>query len=170
MDPSWYLLAPAALVAVLLLIRAAFRGRKTANRILVDGSNVMHWNGPGNGRGADINVVRGVVRALSADGYEVGVIFDANAGYKIANRYMNEGTLARLLRLKKDQVMVVPKGQPADGFLLLAAREMDAPIVTNDRFRDWRDAFPESADPGRLVRGDWRNGAPILHFSKDAPR
>ncbi|SFL44328.1 Zc3h12a-like Ribonuclease NYN domain-containing protein [Shimia aestuarii] len=165
------LLAPVVLLAVLLLARAAFRRKPTrrstpAPRILIDGSNVMHWAGDG----ADLAVVRSVAWALTDHGYEVGVIFDANVGYKITDRYMNEATLAGVLGLKDEQIMVSPKGQPADGFLLQAARDMDAPVVTNDRFRDWQDDFPECAAPGRLIHGTWHDGAPQLRMSKGKPQ
>lgn len=171
MDQSWYLLAPVALLAVLLLVRAAFRRKPTrrdspAGRILIDGSNVMHWAG----KGADLATVRSVAWALSENGYEVGVIFDANVGYKIADRYMNESALAHVLGLQVRQIMVSPKGQPADGFLLRAARDTDAPIVTNDRFRDWQGDFPECAAPGRLIHGSWRDGVPQLRLSKGKPQ
>ncbi|WP_137699723.1 NYN domain-containing protein [Marimonas lutisalis] len=155
-----------AAIAGLLWLRQVLAGRRaTAGRILIDGSNLMHWN---NGT-PDITVVRDVARALATKGYEVGVIFDANAGYKIADRYMNEATLARKLGLNKSHVLVSPKGQPADGFLLQAAREMDAPIVTNDRFRDWHESFPEFAQPGRLLHGGYRDGAPYLRPGKGKP-
>ena len=35
---------------------------------------------------------------------------------------------------------------------------MDAPIVTNDRYRDWAGEYPEIAEPGRLIRGGYRDG------------
>ncbi|MEZ5716258.1 MAG: hypothetical protein R3D85_14535 [Paracoccaceae bacterium] len=133
--------------------------------MLIDGSNVMHWNGGE----PDIKVVRDVARALAANGYQVGVIFDANAGYKLAGRYLNEAALARQTGLAPAQIMVSPKGQPADGFLLEAARDMAAPIVSNDRFRDWQDAYPEIAEPGRLIHGTWQGGAPHLRPGKGKP-
>jgi len=46
----------------------------------------------------------------------------------------------------------------ADSYLLTVARDDNAPIVTNDRYRDWADDFPEIARPGRLIRGGYRNG------------
>jgi hypothetical protein len=39
---------------------------------------------------------------------------------------------------------------------------MGAAIVTNDRFRDWIEDFPEFAEPGRLIQGGYRNDAPYL--------
>ena len=54
--------------------------------------------------------------------------------------------------------MAVPKGSPADQHILTAARDLGARVVSNDRFRDWSDAFPEVREPGRLVRGDYDAG------------
>ena len=114
----------------------------------------MHWqdNTP------DIRTVQAVVIHLQAVGFKTGVIFDANAGYLLTDKYRNERYFARKLKLKTNQVMVVPKGTPADAYLLQASREMNARIVTNDRFRDWADAYPEIAEPDRLIRGGFRNG------------
>jgi hypothetical protein len=166
MDQSWFLLAPVALVAIFILLRGAFKTpKKPDRRVLIDGSNVMHWSG----NGADITIVRTVAQALLGNGHSVGVIFDANVGYKLSDHYMNEAALARVLGLTDQEVMVSPKGEPADGFLLRAARDLDAPIITNDRFRDWQDQFPECAEPGRLIHGTWRDGAPQLRFSKGKP-
>lgn len=155
----------AAFLALLLLAWAARRRRKPVHHVLIDGSNVMHWGG----NGADISIVRSVAHALVAQGYRVGVIFDANAGYKIRDSYMNESHFAQALNLDHNEIMVSPKGRPADGFLLQAARDMDAPIVTNDRFRDWQEDFPECAAPGRLIHGIWRDGAPQLRMSSGKP-
>ena len=125
------------------------RARRARNWILVDGSNVMHWqdNTP------RIEPVRRVVTALKAQGLDPGVVFDANVGWKIVGRYLGERELSQLLDLPQDQVLVVPKGSPADPWLLTTARDFGARIVTNDRFRDWAEAHPEVARPGFLVHG-----------------
>lgn len=149
------------LVALLWRRTSRRGGRKPGKLVLIDGSNVMHWD---NGT-PQISVVRDVAQALMAHGYTVAVIFDANAGYKLENRYMHDHALAKALGLPVAQVMVSPKGQPADGFLLHVARERRAPIVSNDRFRDWHEAFPEIAEPGRLIHGGFRDGAPYLRRS-----
>ena len=139
--------------------------RKTRPRVLIDGSNVMHWkDGIPN-----IAVVRGVAQALTAHGHEVGVIFDANVGYKLSDRYMNEKVLAEQLGLRAKQVLVSPRGETADSFLLRAARDMAAPIVSNDRFRDWQADFPEIATPGRLIHGGYHDGAPYLRPGEAKP-
>ena len=134
------------------------RAKNHARPILIDGSNVMYWK---DGQ-PNIQVVQKLVQALNKNGYHPGVIFDANAGYKLFDRYLDDALLARELGLSEDQVLVSPKGEPADIFLLNAARDMGAPIITNDRFRDWIDDFPEFSKPGRLIQGGYRKGAPYL--------
>jgi hypothetical protein len=159
--PELLLLAGLAL-AFLLLLRPGWRQgisrsaagklpkpKRERNWILVDGSNVMHWedNTP------QIEPVRRVVTALKAEGLVPGVVFDANAGWKLVGRYLGEREFSQLLDLPQDQVLVVPKGSPADPWLLTTARDFGARIVTNDRFRDWADAHPEVGNPGFLVHG-----------------
>jgi Zc3h12a-like Ribonuclease NYN domain len=128
---------------------AEAKPNRDRNWILVDGSNVMHWedNTP------HIEPVRRVVSALKAQGLDPGVVFDANVGWKLVGRYLGERELCKLLDLPQDQVLVVPKGNQADPWLLTTARDFHARIVTNDRFRDWAEAHPEVTEPGFLVRG-----------------
>lgn len=150
------------LASLILLITAAVspRGRKrddlsTPDRwIVIDGSNVMHWmdNTP------RIETVRAVVSELMLRGYSPGVVFDANAGYKLGGGYKGERELGRMVGLPQDRVFVVPKGTQADPYLLESARDLGAKVVTNDRFRDWRDAHPEVLEPGFLLRGGYRDG------------
>lgn len=122
--------------------------------ILVDGSNVMHWqdNTP------QLAPVLRVLESLTALGYAPGVIFDANAGWKLMGRYLHDGDFARLLALPREQVLVVPKGTQADPYLLETARDFGARIVTNDRFRDWTEAHPMVQEQGFLIRGGMRDG------------
>jgi Zc3h12a-like Ribonuclease NYN domain len=135
------------------------------NWILVDGSNVMHWqeNAP------QLAPLLGVVARLRALGYAPGVVFDANAGWKLFGRYLDDRDLARLMQLPPEQVFVVPKGMQADPFLLEAARDHKARIVTNDRYRDWAETYPEVMTPGFLVRGYWREAAVVLRGLDKAP-
>ena len=131
------------------------RSKIPARPILVDGSNVMHWKDDV----AQIATVRAVIDALSARGFHPGVIFDANVGYKIGNRYQDDAELALVLGLPEDRVLVVPKGTPADPYLLQTARDLGARVVTNDRYRDWSEAHPEVRTPGYLIRGGFRDGS-----------
>jgi hypothetical protein len=166
--PEWVLLAVLVCVFIILVRRTRrqkgttpaapdsqsrlsklLKSRRDRNWILVDGSNVMHWedNTP------QIEPVRRVVTALKERGLDPGVVFDANAGWKLAGRYMGERELCQLLDLPQDQVLVVPKGSPADPWLLTTAREFGARIVTNDHFRDWAADHPDISRPGFLVHG-----------------
>lgn len=147
-------LALLALPLILTLLHWVRRALRPKRHVVVDGSNVMHWkdNTP------DLLVLRTVVAELKRRGYTPGVVFDANAGWKLMGRYRHDGAMARLLGLPVAQVMVVPKGQVADGWILAAARDLGAPVVTNDRYRDWAEAHPEVTEPGRLIRGGVREG------------
>lgn len=150
----------AALASLFLLLRGFWAGlgkpaagdRVPANWVVVDGSNVMHWK---EGQ-PQLATVREVVAALEAAGFAVGVVFDANAGYKIAGRYQDDDILALQLGISAAQVFVVPKGTQADPHLLSTARKMGARVVTNDRFRDWAGRYPEVARPGFLIWGGYR--------------
>jgi hypothetical protein len=154
------MLAGPVVLACLYLMWRAPKRRKAAPEppqklIVVDGSNVMHWRN----NTADIATLVAVINRLRAKHYAPCVVFDANAGYKIANRYHGDAAMARLLDLPADRVLVVPKGVIADHYVLTAARHLTAPVVTNDLYRDWTDEFPEVATPGHLIRGGFRDGA-----------
>lgn len=116
---------------------------------IVDGSNVMHWkdNTP------DLAPVKAVLKQLAKRGYTAGVMFDANAGYKLFDQYRHDDAFAKILGLSQDKIMVVPKGTPADPYILTAARDLGACIITNDQFRDWAEEYPEIYTPGHLVGG-----------------
>lgn len=133
--------------------------------ILIDGSNVIYWqnNTP------QLEPLRQVVQDLSRQGLKPGVVFDANVGYKLTGQYLGEGDLSRLLSLPRDQIFVVPKGTQADPYLLETARDLKAQIVTNDRYRDWVDTYPEVAKPGTLIRGGLSDGKVWLKGLEGGP-
>ena len=158
------LAAPCALASLYLLLRAVLRGQKALQQwVIIDGSNVMHWNDAP----PSLTPVRAVVSQLQARGLTPAVVFDANAGYKIDDRYLHHHAMSKLLGLPEDQVMVVPKGTPADPIVLAAARDHKARVVSNDRFRDWATAHPEVTTPGHLIRGGYRDGT--LWLDLDPP-
>lgn len=147
---------PSALAALaLLLIAIARRKRRRGNWVLIDGSNVMYWKGGS----PQIDTLKEVIARIAEQRLLPAVVFDANAGYLLAGKYQHHHAMAKMVGLREDRVMVVPKGTPADSFLLMAARDFDAPIVTNDRYRDWAGEYPEISQPGRLIRGGYRKGA-----------
>lgn len=158
------LLAGPCLVASLWLLWRAGKKKDHASapakhHVIIDGSNVMHWQ---DGK-PSLDPVIGVVGLLTEQGLTPGVIFDANAGYKTHDRYQDDGDMARCLGLPEDRVLVVPKGVQADPYILKAARDLGARVVTNDRYRDWQADFPEVARPGFLIRGGMREGAVWLN-------
>lgn len=145
-----------AVVFLVLWTRRRVRAKPVTDEawILIDGSNVMHWqdNAPA------LAPLNGVILRLTGLGYVPGIVFDANAGWKLQGRYLRDAELAWLLGLEERQVLVVPKGSQADPFLLQTAREFGVRIVTNDRYRDWAEAHPEVLEPGFLIQGGMRDG------------
>lgn len=166
---DWVMLAgPSLAAAIFLIFRHYFLqpqaadgadpwgrlGKPADNAVIVDGSNVMHWNE----NQPSLQTLRLVLKELRQRGFNPGVIFDANAGYKVAGRYLDDDIMAQELGLPEAQVLVVPKGTPADEYILTIARQRHARVVTNDRFRDWSNRFPEVHEPGFLIRGGARPG------------
>lgn len=163
--PGWsdllLLAVPCAIASLFLLARLIWHLLEVRpkdapqNWIVVDGSNVLHWqdNLP------QIAVVCDVVQHLVALGFSPLVVFDATAGRKIAGQYKHDLALSRLLGLPEARVMVVEKRTSADPVLLSCARGLGARIVTNDRYRDWAEVYPEVRGAGHLIRGGYRDGA-----------
>lgn len=163
---------PSALAALILLLKALFAPRSKAIRpsqdapetwVILDGSNVMHWKD----ETPRVETLHEVLTEVKRRGLTPGVVFDANAGYLLAGRFLNDRDFGHILGLPRDRVMVVPKGHPADPTILTAARDLKARIVSNDRFRDWADDHPELRQPGLLIRGQYRGDRLILDM--DAP-
>lgn len=144
----------AALAAAVFVFLRQRRDRP--EYIVVDGSNVLHWEN----ETPSIATVRDVLGVLDQLGYVPVVWFDANVGYKIGERYQGPRRLARQLGIDEDRVLVAPKGTPADPLLLDNARKLRARVVTNDRFRDWKESHPQIEEPEFLVRG-WVRGDTI---------
>jgi hypothetical protein len=152
--PAWsdVLLAsgPAALASGWLVWRAWRR----PDWIIVDGSNVMYWkdNTP------KVEPLLDVIHLLRSQGLSVVVFFDANAGHLLAGRYLHHDAFAKLLKHPEKHIMVVPKGTPADPYILKAAQGYRARIVTNDQFRDWAEEYPDVGNAGFLIKGEYRSG------------
>lgn len=154
------LLFPAlvALFGLVVVWRIARRWRRAAEirrpLVVIDGSNVMYWGDSD----PSVTPILEVVRLAREAGYRPGVIFDANAGYLLKDRYLGDKALAEILGMKADEVFVVPKGTPADPFILDFANDHSARVISRDRFRDWADQYPLVRERGRLVTGKLRNG------------
>lgn len=132
--------------------------RKPANWVVVDGSNVLYWE---NDEPA-LQSVRLVIEKLVSEGFEPIVWFDANIGYLVVGHYMNPAKLSKALRFPARQIWVAPKGTPADPLLIADAAKLNARIVTNDRFRDWEEQFPQVAQQDLFLRGTIRKKS--VHF------
>lgn len=172
-DPAVILFLVLGLIALFFRLRARGPERKRSNKresrqdnrpkapepldptkfIVVDGSNIMHWNGEPSER-----VVNRVLVALQKKGFVPLIFFDANVGYKLWDRYANADYVAPRIGVRPNRVFVVPKGVTADEMLLDYASQTGLRVVTNDRFLDWRQKFPKIADKGFLVKGTVREG------------
>jgi hypothetical protein len=103
-------------------------------RALIDGSNVAHATEGPAPRLANILLVRD---RLAEQGFEPIIVADAALRHQIDDpaayeRLVDEGTIRQ-----------APAGTDADYFLLSFARELNAALVSNDRFRDRSRQFAE---------------------------
>ena len=109
--------------------------------VIVDGSNVAHSS---EGEKALLGNIRIIREKLIEEGYEPVVLADAALRHQIDDEHgfeqlVEEGTIRQ-----------APAGTDADYFILSFARELDANIVSNDRFKDRVEAFPEVKN--RVIR------------------
>ena len=109
--------------------------------VLVDGSNVAHST---EGEKAQLANILAVREKMSEEGFEPVVVVDAALRHQIDDRAGYEQLV------ESGVVRQAPAGTDADYFILSFARELDARIVSNDRFRDRMGAFPDASD--RLIR------------------
>jgi hypothetical protein len=108
---------------------------------IVDGSNVAHSSEGGEAR---LENIRLVCVKLVEQGYEPVVVVDAALRHQIDDSAGYE-------RLVDDgKIRQAPAGTDADYFILSFARELDASVVSNDRFKDRLEAFPEARE--RVIR------------------
>ena len=112
-----------------------------SRKVLVDASNVAHATEGGEARLSNIDLVQ---QKLRDKGFEPLIVADAALRHQIDDKRAYE-------RLITDGVVhQAPAGTDADYFILSFAREMDARILTNDRFRDRAEQFPQERD--RIIR------------------
>lgn len=164
---AFLLAAVTALAALILVLRAALR-RKAADApprrsdwVVIDGSNVMFWQD----ETPRLDAVAAVVGEVRRVGMKPLVWFDANAGYRVANRYMGPRDLSRALGLPAKQVRIAPSGKVADPLILGDAARLGTGVITNDRFRDWAGDYPAVRVPGVLVPGRVTDGVALLDWA-----
>jgi hypothetical protein len=115
--------------------------QERSGKALVDGSNVAHSSEGGQARLRNIELV---VEKLEEDGLEPIVVADAALRHQIDEPEKYEALI------EAGEIRQAPAGTDADFFILSFARELDANIVSNDRFRDRLESFPDSRD--RMIR------------------
>src|SRR3954462_6882681 len=115
--------------------------QETSAVVLVDGSNVAHSSEAEQPSLADIVAV---CDKLRGEGYEPVVVVDAALRHQIDDKAGYE----RLV--DEGHIRQAPAGTDADYFILSFARDLEASIVSNDRFRDRQKVFPEASR--RLIR------------------
>lgn len=108
---------------------------------VVDGSNVAYAV---EGQGPRLEHIRVVCRKLEDEGYRPVVLVDAKLRHTIDDGAGYEAMV------EAGGIRQAPAGTDADYFILSFAREFDARVVSNDRFRDQESTFPEVGD--RLIR------------------
>jgi hypothetical protein len=117
------------------------RDDETSNVAIVDGSNVAHSTEGETPLVANIIAIRD---KLVEEGLEPIIVSDA------ALRHQIDDTRAYEKMIDDGLVRQAPAGTDADYFILSFARELNASIVSNDRFRDRLKDFPEARE--RVIR------------------
>lgn len=108
---------------------------------IVDGSNVAYGN---SGHEPSIENIRLVRAKLEQEGYKPIMVVDA------ALRHQIDDPRAYERMLDAGELEQAPAGTDADYFILTLARDKDAYVVSNDTFRDRREAFPRETH--RVIR------------------
>ncbi|HSQ29102.1 MAG TPA: hypothetical protein VLN49_04590 [Gemmatimonadaceae bacterium] len=114
---------------------------ETSNVVLVDGSNVAHST---EGEQALVANLLAIRDKLCEEGLEPIIVADAALRHQIDDSERYEQLV------EQGHVRQAPAGTDADYFILSFARELNASIVSNDRFRDRIKEFPEVRE--RVIR------------------
>ncbi len=109
--------------------------------VIVDGSNVAYST---EGDGPKLENILLVSRKLQDEGYRPVVVVDAALRHNIDRRSEFEALV------DAGSIKQAPPRTDADYFILSFARDLDASVVSNDRFHDRRAAFPEASE--RVIR------------------
>jgi hypothetical protein len=123
------------------------------NRVLVDASNVAYATEGGEAKLANIQLVQ---RKLREEGFDPLVVADAALRHQIDDKKAYEKLI------DDGKVHQAPAGTDADYFILSFAREMEARILTNDRFRDRAEEF--AAERDRIIRFMIVDGEVVLEM------
>ncbi len=122
-------------------------GKKT---VVIDGANVAYEERSAGGKPKFSNLLK-VRRELEEKGFEAVILVDASLKYDIDDQEQLENLI------RSQQVRQVPAGTDADYFIIQFADQLDAVIVTNDRYKDYSDQYPWIPDrrlPYMIVKGE----------------
>ena len=118
--------------------------------VIIDGANVAYEERSAGGKPKLSNLLK-VKRELEERGFEAVVIVDASLKYDIDDQAQLE------ILIKQQQVRQVPAGTDADYFIIQFADQLDALVVTNDRYKDYAGQYPWIAErrlPYMIVKGE----------------
>jgi hypothetical protein len=126
-------------------------GDEESRIAIIDGSNVAYSS---EGDQAHLENITLICDKMVEEGYKPIVVVDAALRHHIDDRRGYEQMV------EDGQIRQAPAGTDADYFILSFARELEAAVVSNDRFRDREKAFPEARD--RVIRYMIVNGEVVL--------
>jgi len=115
---------------------------------VVDGSNVAYW---GDKHNPSLKDVKAITHLLKKEGVDPILVFDANIGYTVENKYLDAGELEEHLGADV-RVEIVQAGTVADRRIVELAEQHKAIIVSNDLFRDSLRARPIPKRRGFYLR------------------
>ena len=118
--------------------------------VVIDGANVAYEERSAGGKPKLSNLLK-VRRELEERGFEAVILVDASLKYDIDDQEQLE-TL-----IQSQQIRQVPAGTDADFFIIQFADQLDALMVTNDRYKDYADRYPwvpERRLPYMIVKGE----------------
>jgi len=120
------------------------------NVVVIDGANVAYEERSAGGKPKLSNLLR-VRGELEERGFEAIILVDASLKYDIDDQEQLEKLI------QSQQVRQVPAGTDADYFIIQFADQLDALIVTNDRYKDYAGQYPWIPDrrlPYMIVKGE----------------
>jgi hypothetical protein len=102
-----------------------------------------------------------MVKTLDTMGHFVHVFFDANIYYVMRNndimlsgRGNHHTQVAAAFGLPPDMITIVPAGSQADHFIIPHAQQNGGTIISNDRFKEFKETHPWLNTSGRLAKFD----------------
>ena len=127
--------------------------------ILIDGTNVMHWDK--NSSGVTLKNLLAITQHFDANRIGYKALFDASSRYRLDNS--ERVVFEDLLKNRPEQFSQAPAQTRADDFLLmLADDDPTAKIISNDIYRDYVSRFPWVGDRTRFIRGMTRRDQVFL--------